>query len=275
MINAAAPRAQPANAVAHTDPRHLSPMPLWQALLYFGLPAVLFRVCLYYGTPALIRLGLPPFHANVTSFTVPAAVLFALAFGFYKRDGYALTWQAIKTRFRLRRMTGKDWLWAIGAFVLTFLSIGAVQFTAVLLVKAIPAISPPDFFAPWLVPGTTFSVSLYSDYMGGALKGQWGVAALVLVMLFFNIFGEELWWRGYILPRQEKQHGRGTWAIHGVLWLLWHVAFYPWQIFALLPICLALPYVAQRRQNTWVAIIIHLQNGVFQLLVLAMVLGII
>ncbi len=52
------------------------------------------------------------------------------------------------------------------------------------------------------------------------------------------------------------------------LWLLWHVAFYPWQIFALLPICLALPYIAQRRQNTWVAIIIHseIQGRVMTLL---------
>jgi len=94
-------------------------------------------------------------------------------------------------------------------------------------------------------------------------------------MLFLNIFGEELWWRGYILPRQEKVHGRWTWAIHGLLWLLWHVAFLPWQAFALLPICLFIPYVAQRRQNTWPAVIIHLQNGIVLLLILAMVLGIV
>jgi len=83
-----------------------------------------------------------------------------------------------------------------------------------------------------------------------------------LVMLSFNIFGEELWWRGYILPRQEEAYGRWTWAVHGLLWLLWHVAFYPWQVFALLLICLTVPYIAQRRQNIWPAIIIHWQNGI-------------
>lgn len=255
-------------------PISLHPMPLWQSLLYFGLPALLFRLSIYNGTPALIALGMSPFYANVVTFTVPAAILFALALGFCKRDGYAGSWAELKARLRLVRMTGRDWLWAIVALLLTFLSIGAIQqFTALPLIKAIPAIAPPAFFPPWNQPGVAFDVALYSSYIGEPLKGNWGVALLVLVMFFFNIFGEELWWRGYILPRQERAQGRWAWLVNGLLWLLWHVAFYPWQIFALLPICLAVPFVAQRRQNTWTAIIIHLQNGVFQLLVLAMVLG--
>ena len=111
----------------------IHPMSIWIALLYFGLPALLFRISLYNGLPALIRLGLPPFDAYVVSFAVPAAILFALAFGFYKRDGYPLSWDDIKTRFRLLPMTGKDWLWAIGGLFVTFLSIGALAGTALML----------------------------------------------------------------------------------------------------------------------------------------------
>lgn len=261
------------NSTANQITDSIKPMPLWQAVFYFGLPALLFRLSIYNGTPALIRLGLTPFEASVVTFTVPAAILFALAFGFYKRDGYPLSWSYIKTRFRLLPMTGKDWLWATGGFLVTFLSIGMLAFTAKLLITAIPAIAPPDFFPVWLKPGATFSVALFADFIGSPLKGNWGVAILFFVMLFFNIIGEELWWRGYILPRQEKVHGRWTWAVNGLLWLLWHVAFYPWQVFALLPICLILPFIAQRRQNTWTAVIIHLQNGIVLLLILAMVLG--
>lgn len=251
----------------------VKPMPFWQALLYFGFPALLFRISLYKGTPGLIRLGLTPFEASVVAFTVPLAILFALAIGFYKRDGYPLSWNSIKARFRLLPMTGKDWLWAIGGLLVTFLSIGMVSFTAQLLIAAIPAIAPPDFFTPWQTPGVPISAAIFSDFIGAPLKGNWAVVILLFVQLFFNIFGEELWWRGYILPRQENAHGRLAWLINGLLWLLWHVAFYPWQIFALLPICIALPYIAQRRQNTWVAIVIHFQNGIFQFIILAMVLG--
>ena len=261
------------NTFPKDPPGEIKPMNFWKAVLYFGLPALLFRISLYNGTPALIRLGLSPFEANVVSFTVPAAILFAFAFGFYKRDGYPLTWSSIKSRFRLHSMTARDWLWGIGAFLITFLSIGALSFSASLLIKTFPAITPPDFFPPWLKPGTNFDTALYTQYIGAPLKGNWGVAILFFIMLFFNIFGEELWWRGYILPRQEKTHGRWTWLIHGLLWLFWHLTFYPWQAIAYLPICLILPYVAQRRQNTWVALIIHLQNGIVLLLILSKVLG--
>lgn len=254
--------------------RSITPLPLSQAVLYFGLPALLFRISLYNGTPVLIRLGMSPFHANVVSFTIPAAILFALAFAFYRRDGYELSWGAVKMRFRLFPMTGKDWLWGIGGFLVTFLSIGALAPTALLLMNSIPAITPPDFFPPWLKPGVNFDTALFAEFIGEPLKNNWCVAVLFFVMMFFNIAGEELWWRGYILPRQERAHGRWAWIIHGLLWWLWHLAFYPWQIFALLPICLALPYIAQRRQNTWVALVIHVQNGIILLIILAMVLGI-
>lgn len=256
-------------------PAQVHPMPFWQAILYFGLPALMFRIFIYSGIPAFIRLGLSPFEANVVSFTIAPAILLALAFGFYKRDGYPLTWSDIKTRFRLLPMTGKDWAWAAGGFILTFLSVGALGVTALLLIQAIPAIAPPDFLAPWLKPGVSFDVALFSDFIGAPLKGNWGVPLLFFIILFFNVFGEELWWRGYILPRQEKAHGRWTWLIHGFLWLLWHLVFYPWQAFALLPICLIIPYIAQRRQNTWPVIIIHWQNGIVLLLILAAVLGIV
>jgi len=251
----------------------IPPLPLWQALLYFGLPALLFRIFLYNVTPALVRLGASPFQANIVTFTVPAAILFALAFAFYQRDGNELSWPAIRRRFRLLPMTGKDWLWAVGGLLLTFLSIGALSPTALLLIDSIPAIAPPDFFPPWLRPGVPLDTALFSSFIGQPLQGNWSVAVLFFVMLFFNIAGEELWWRGYLLPRQEQVHGRRTWLIHGLLWWLWHLAFYPWQVVALLPICLALPYIAQRRQNTWVALVIHLQNAIILLVILAMVLG--
>lgn len=261
------------NDTTHPGNVRIQPMPLWQAVLYFGLPAVLFRLSLYNGLPALVSMGLTPFQATVVAFTVPSAILFALAFGFCRRDGYALTTAALTARLRLFPMSGKDWLWAVIAFVVTFVSIGALAPTASLLISAVPAIAPPDFFPPWLKPGTTFSLALFADFIGAPLKGNWGVVVLFTIMLFFNIVGEELWWRGYILPRQEKAHGRWAWLVHGVLWLLWHLTFYPWQVFALLPICLALPFVAQRLENTWPAIIIHLQNAIVLVLIVAMVLG--
>ena len=35
------------------------------------------------------------------------------------------------------------------------------------------------------------------------MQGRWELVFLFLLVLFFNVVGEELWWRGVILPRQE------------------------------------------------------------------------
>ena len=44
--------------------------------------------------------------------------------------------------------------------------------------------------------------------MGIPLGGAWWVLFYyATVILLFNIGGEELWWRGYVLPRQELAFG--------------------------------------------------------------------
>jgi membrane protease YdiL (CAAX protease family) len=48
---------------------------------------------------------------------------------------------------------------------------------------------------------------------------------------FFNIVGEELWWRGFILPRQEPVFGRRTWVLQGVLHGFFHFSFGPGVLF--------------------------------------------
>ena len=65
---------------------------------------------------------------------------------------------------------------------------------------------------------------------------------------------------GYVLPRQEAVMGRLAWLGNGIPWCLFHWSF-GWPILViLLPITLLLPWIVQRRRNTWVGIIIH---GVF------------
>jgi len=255
-------------------PGGMRPLPPWKAIFFFGLPALGFRLAIYNGMPALIAAGLTQFEAFIVSFTVPSAILFALAFGFVQREGASMTWSRLRDRFRLHRLNRRDWIWTIGGFLIAFLAGGMMSGAARQLIAAFPAIEPPDFFPPILDPRVTLSTDLFAGFVGGSLVGNWGVFILYATALFFNIFGEELWWRGTILPRQELVHGRSTWVVHGLLWTLFHVPFYPWAMASLLPVCLIIAHVSQRRQNNTPAIIIHwLYNGLPLLLVLGMVLG--
>jgi hypothetical protein len=62
--------------------------------------------------------------------------------------------------------------------------------------------------------------------------------------------------------------------LHGVLWNLFHTPFYPWQILALLPVCLAIAWVCQRTQSTLPGLVIHgVVNGLPALLAVMMALA--
>ena len=265
-----------AAAIAAPRPAALGPrpLPLWPALLAFLLPGLAFRVLLYGGLAGLPGLGLSAFHATVVAVTVPCALLFALAFIVYKAEGHPLTWPAFAARMRLRRMTGREVVVAGAAFLAGGLGTGLLGVTALGFIAAFPAFAPPAFFPALLDPRATVDGAAFAAFVGEPLTGNWSVPVLYCVMLFFNVFGEELWWRGILLPRQALAHGRWTWLIHGALWTLFHVPFYPWQIVALLPTCLALAWVTHRQQNTTAGIVMHyLFNGLPLVIALAAAAG--
>ena len=80
------------------------------------------------------------------------------------------------------------------------------------------------WFMPWLqsigltpfegmvvahtVPMALLLTAVLENMVGANILCNWRVVVLYAIMLFFNIVAEELWWRGYILPRQEVAHGR-------------------------------------------------------------------
>jgi membrane protease YdiL (CAAX protease family) len=98
------------------------------------------------------------------------------------------------------------------------------------------------------------------DFMGIPLHGAWWILFYyAFVILVFNIGGEELWWRGYVLPRQELAFGRATWVIHGILWSIFHLFMQPtlWDTVRMAITGVALSFVAQRTKSTWPGILGH------------------
>jgi membrane protease YdiL (CAAX protease family) len=78
-------------------------------------------------------------------------------------------------------------------------------------------------------------------------------------MLVCNIGGEELWWRGYVLPRQELAFGRAAWVVHGIGWSAFHLFMQPtlWDTVRMAITGVALSFVAQRTKSTWPGIVGH------------------
>jgi membrane protease YdiL (CAAX protease family) len=88
----------------------------------------------------------------------------------------------------------------------------------------------------------------------------------LVIVFIMNISGEELWWRGYILPRQELEHGKLAWLVNGILWSLFHI-FKWWAVPFMLVRQWMIPFVAQRTKNTTPPFLMHLiSNGLGLLL---------
>ena len=105
------------------------------------------------------------------------------------------------------------------------------------------------------------------------LSGSWGWFAVLLTLLLFNtVLGEELLFRGYLLPRLEGRFGRRAWLVNGVAFAAYHLHT-PWVIPTALLDSLALSYPSQRYRSAWLGIIVHsVQSVIIALGVLPLVL---
>ncbi len=109
---------------------------------------------------------------------------------------------------------------------------------------------------------------LSSDAGEAMFHGSWGLFGLVLTMLVFNtVLGEELLFRGLLLPRMQGAFGNRDWVANGVLFAAYHL-HEPWVIPTTLLDTLFLAYPARRFQSAWIGIAVHSAQTVMFVLVL-------
>jgi hypothetical protein len=141
------------HAGRQTEPMPLKPLPLWLALLFFGIPSLLFRVFLYNGIPLLISSGVSRFAASMICVIIPLALLLIAALGGYRLEGNGFSWQVFKERFRLTAFPGRAWLWIVGGMVVSVAGIVLLGFTEAWIAR-IPGLAPPYFLAQMQDSGT-------------------------------------------------------------------------------------------------------------------------
>ena len=172
--------------------------------------------------------------------------LFLLTFILLKKDGYLLNWQTLTKRLRLHKITLKDLLWIIiGMIVCSLISVIVIWIWSLLSdsynLNELKGMSP---------------IKIYP------LIGKERFAIILLpIFYFFNYFGEELLWRGYILPRQELTHGKYAWIINAGLHLIFHLSFSIKALIFFIPFMLLMPYITYKRKTTYPSIIIHILLG--------------
>jgi membrane protease YdiL (CAAX protease family) len=114
---------------------------------------------------------------------------------------------------------------------------------------------------------------LGSDAGQSFMSGNWGWFGLILVLLVFNtVLGEELLFRGLLLPRMNGAFGRRDWLANGVLFAVYHLHM-PWAIPTSLLDTFILAYPTKRYRSAWIGIAVHsAQSVVLAVIVLTLVL---
>ena len=205
---------------------------------------------------------IPMFKALILLLTAGLVWQFVLVVGLVWLEQRSLRWSTIRQALWLRsprsprsgRVGGRLWLILIPLFALF-----AVE-------ELIPAVSPPS--------GRDLGAFFNTDAGQSFISGNWGWFALILVLFVFNtVLGEELLFRGLLLPRMNRVFGRGDWAANGVLFAAYHLHT-PWMMPATVLIdTFAIAYPSKRYQSAWIGIAVHsVQSVFFAAILLALVL---
>ena len=188
---------------------------------------------------------------------------FVLVLIMIRRELGSLEWPRVRDALWLRsprdpktgKVGGKVWWW-----VLLFAVLFAVW-------QAVPTIPGPSV--------RDFADFVSSDRGEDFFRGAWGWWAVVVVLAIFNtVLGEELLFRGLLLPRMQGVFGKRDWLANGVLFALYHL-HQPWSILnTFVDGIFFLAYPSRRFQSAWVGIIVHsVQTPFFIIIVLTKVLA--
>jgi membrane protease YdiL (CAAX protease family) len=95
------------------------------------------------------------------------------------------------------------------------------------------------------------------------MHGAWAWYGVLLVCFLFNtVLGEELLFRGLLLPRMNGAFGRGDWVANGLLFAAYHLHT-PWVIPATLLDTFIIAYPSKRYRSAWMGIAIHSSQSIF------------
>ena len=186
---------------------------------------------------------------------------FVLVLILVRREQGTLRWPVLKGALWLRapqspktgKRGGRMWLVVIPLII----AFGAVH--------ALPSIPAPN--------DRDLGEFIGSDAGKDFLEGAWGWYLVILVGFVFNTFlGEELLFRGLLLPRMSGAFGRGDWVANGVLFTGYHLHV-PWAMPLTLLDMFTIVYPTKRYQSAWIGIIVHSsQSVVLGIIVLTLVL---
>jgi membrane protease YdiL (CAAX protease family) len=212
------------------------------AVLFWGIGPLLAH--LLDGPSALVR-------ALSLVMTAGLAWQFVLVLVLVRREQGSLRWSVVKDALWLHAprspRTGRRgrWAWLV---VIPLIVAFAVE-------EMLPQPPHPE--------SRELGVFLGSDAGQSFFSGNWGWFGILAALAIFNtVLGEELLFRGLLLPRMQRVFGRWDWAANGALFAAYHLHT-PWVIPWTLLDAFILAYPSKRYNSALIGIAVHSAQSVF------------
>jgi len=226
--------------------------------------------------PALAVNSEKPGFIRLAVLTVGLVWQFVLIVFLLYRETGTLQWSTLRQHLWLNtprspqtaETRGRLWWWLVPVFLLTALYemlVGGIFDK--LWVSIFPFFAEPQ--------GFSFAVAFGTPEAKSQLVGAWSIYALFIFQALFNtVLGEELLFRGLLLPRMAGTFGKWDWVMNGLLFGLYHL-HQPWVIFsAAIEGILLFALPSRYFHSSWFGIIAHSGQSIyFAILLLGLVLG--
>lgn len=247
----------------------ISQLGIGKILLLFAWPAAWYTILIYaIGRRFISAIGGIPTWVVLSIMVLGPGAELVVGLVLLRREGHRLTIQGLRNRIRLKWPTGwKAWIIAI---IVLFLGMGISMLMGPVnrALAAVPGFIPPSWWPAGSNPSVTVNsaADVFPDIV---LKGNYGFVLLYfLIGVIFNIIGEELYYRGYLLPRMRGVFGRFDWVANGALFTLKHV-YQRWLYPAILIGGLTFSFAAGPLGSLPIAMIYHwIGNFMFQMVFL-------
>lgn len=227
----------------------------WRSFLLILIVNAMYYLAFHKLIPAYLEFtGQPYLIAYLWIWVGLMATVFFLSLLLYHLEGRPFHWKAFSARYRLESMPAKNWLWTLVVIIVAAGLYFGLSPTAEWL-STFPIFSPPPLAPAELRPGAAGYLTP-GFFFGMPVRGQWWVLPIYFTGWVLNILGEEFFYRGWMLPRQEQSVGSAAWLINGTIFTFQHW-MQPFNFLAIWPGALFMAWVVQRRQNTWIGIVQH------------------
>jgi len=246
---------------------------LAKILLIWAAAAVPMGLSLWVVMPWLIpRLDIEPGFMFLVLVTLGLVWHGVLSYIILRAEVKPFTWTNVRDRLWLHTpsdprtgvRSSRMYWWLIPIILIwqAYGFLGPLQWLNELWAQALPFLAPPPY-------------ALIQNLAEPAV-GQWWLLGVLVVLIAFNqVLGEELIFRGILLPKMNGVFGKWDWLANGILFSAyhWHKI---WDLPAMLLVNWIFPWVTKRFKSYWMGAILHVSDAPFLIVIFTLaILGMI